>query len=701
MIIFRKKTGVIFGLSFVSFVLSSGMLFAAPLSSDVSPLSEDHSPLSEDISADLVMAPRAEDAAEEAFSRGERYFDGVGVSQDYEEAARWYLVAADLGHGIAQYGIATLYERGLGVPEDFEKAAFWYQKAAASESSASPKAQAALGMAYQMGMGVSRDLALAAQWFEKAASQDPTAKAHLGECYYHGWGVERHINRAYDLLKEAAASDDVYAQGLLFRIDPKKFEQYSKAYPVFRKLKAKRQAFLSYRVVTDTADSGYGSLRFALATISEGGTIVFSTGLAGKTIVLESPMVIEKDVTIAGPGGGVLISGNQVSRVFSILENAVVTLENLHILQGKATGTGGGILNEGTLILNDCIISENQAAHGGGIWNNSVLAMTHCTIADNLASGDEASCGGGIGNRKGGTITLTNCLIADNRANVGGGIGNGGILSLGSSVFENNQALESEGLGGAIRNAQVLSIKNTTFLHNKALLGGALENAFAATAMLENVTMSGNEALHGGGALANTEGFLVLNASTITRNAAPKGGGLFSGPGGTTRVRNTIFAENETSQGEEGVPSLRDVEGAFRSLGYNFFGILPEEYGSLRSETDLSGTLEEPLSPGLSSLESSSCSVFAGAFSRGKLIVSHLPLGGSPVVDVIPFSSTGCNEAPDADQCGVRRPLPPGGCGDMGARERIPGFRGAFPEESLSSDISSTPSEFRNSPEEG
>lgn len=687
MTILRGKIGLVLGLSFFSFIISSGAPFAEPLSGDLAPLSEDRASLSGDIPPGVVMGATQEDAAEEAFARGEQYFDGVGVSQDYEEAARWYLVAAEMGHGVAQYGVATLYERGLGVPEDFEKAVFWHHQAATSGSPASSKSQAALGIAYQMGMGVSRDLALAAQWFEKAAPEDLTAKAHLGECYYHGWGVERHVNRAYELLKEAAASDDLYAQGLLFRIDPQKFEEYSKAYPVFRKLKAKRQAFLSYRVVINTADSGYGSLRFALATISDGGTIVFSTGLAGKTILLESPMVIEKDVTIAGPGGGVILSGNQACRVFSILPKVVVTLENLHITQGKATETGGGILNEGTLIMNDCIVSESEAAHGGGVWNNNVLAMTHCTIAENLASGDTASCGGGIGNRKGGTITLTNCFITGNRGNIGGGIGNGGILSLGSSIFEDNHALEPQGLGGAIRNAQVLSLKNTTFLRNRASSGGALENAFAASAMLENVTMSGNEALESGGALANAEGFLILNASTVTENAAPRGGGLFSGPGGTTRVRNSIFAENEILPGERGVPLLRDVAGSFRSLGYNFFGVLPEEYGILRSETDLSGTSEEPLSPHLSSLESGGCSVFAGAFSRGKPIPSRLPLSGSLVVDLIPFSSTGCNEAPDADQCGVRRPLPPGGYGDVGARERIPGFQESLSEDPPAPDL--------------
>ncbi len=603
----------------------------------------------------------------EAFLKGELYFDGIEVSRDYEQAAKWYLKGAELGHGIAQYGIATLYERGLGVPEDFEKAVYWYRKAAASESSAASKAQGALGIAFQMGMGVSRDLKEAVRWFSRAAGKDPSALAHLGEAYYRGWGVPTKLNKAFRCLKRAALSGDIYAQGFLYEIDPKKFDKYRKSYGVFRKLKAKRRAFLSYRVVTNTKDRGYGSLRFALETISSGGTVAFHAALGGKTISLHSPLVVDKDVTLLGPGRGIVLSGMHKNRVFSILPHRVVTLENLNVQQGHTTEIGGGIFNGGILILNRCVVRANRAFHGGGIWNDGVLTMNHCSVLENLASGDRDSSGGGLSNRLGGIVTAEKCLFNSNQASLGGAIANGGVLSLTSSLLENNAALEGAGLGGGVRNAQVLSARDTSFIDNKALSGGGMENGFAATAMLENITLSGNVADKKGGGIANSEGFLIANAVTVTLNNASSGGGLYTGPGGTTRLRNAAIGGNHGSS--QTCPTA-DVEGAFRSLGYLVFGILPQEYGTLLSETDLEGTVQKPLDILLEPLDDCHNLLMAGALGSEGAIPSHLPARGSPLLDRIPVSEIGCNEAPDTDQCGLRRPLLTGQYGDVGAREK-------------------------------
>src|SRR3954449_12157908 len=58
-------------------------------------------------------------------------------------------------------------------------------------------------------------------------------------------------------------------------------------------------------VVTNTNDSGLGSLRQALANVSDGGTIQFDPSLNGQTITLTSvELVIDKSITITGPGPG-------------------------------------------------------------------------------------------------------------------------------------------------------------------------------------------------------------------------------------------------------------------------------------------------------------------------------------------------------------------------------------------------------------
>src|SRR5437868_11937506 len=69
--------------------------------------------------------------------------------------------------------------------------------------------------------------------------------------------------------------------------------------------------------VTNTNDSGPGSLRQALADANDGDTINFAvTGTIGLT---SGELLAAKDITISGPGAGNLaINGNANSRVFHI-----------------------------------------------------------------------------------------------------------------------------------------------------------------------------------------------------------------------------------------------------------------------------------------------------------------------------------------------------------------------------------------------
>jgi len=49
---------------------------------------------------------------------GLKYADGDGVALNDSEAARWLQKAAQAGMAMAQYRLATLYEKGRGVSAD-------------------------------------------------------------------------------------------------------------------------------------------------------------------------------------------------------------------------------------------------------------------------------------------------------------------------------------------------------------------------------------------------------------------------------------------------------------------------------------------------------------------------------------------------------------------------------------------------------
>ncbi len=201
--------------------------------------------------------------------------------------------------------------------------------------------------------------------------------------------------------------------------------------------------------VTNTNDSGVGSLRAAIAAASTtlaANVINFdATAFAApQTIKLTSGQLeIASNVTLTIDGTSanrLSISGNNTSRVFYINLGAVLTINNLTVTQGNA-GNGGGIYNySGTLNLTKSTVSGNSADFtGGGIYNFlGTLSLANATVSNNSAT--FGGIGGGIYNYSG-TLTLTNATVSGNSADYGGGIRNdGGTVNAGNSIIAANTA---------------------------------------------------------------------------------------------------------------------------------------------------------------------------------------------------------------------------------------------------------------------
>ncbi|MBA4369259.1 MAG: hypothetical protein C0403_16655, partial [Desulfobacterium sp.] len=62
---------------------------------------------------------------------GVMYLNGDGVPQNYQEAIKWFLKAAEQGHDNAQYNLGIVYEKGKGVPQNMIEAYVWYSLASA------------------------------------------------------------------------------------------------------------------------------------------------------------------------------------------------------------------------------------------------------------------------------------------------------------------------------------------------------------------------------------------------------------------------------------------------------------------------------------------------------------------------------------------------------------------------------------------
>jgi TPR repeat protein len=58
------------------------------------------------------------------------YYRGVGVLEDYEEAAKWYEKAAEQGNVEAQFHLGLMRAHGHGIAQNDEEAVKWFRKAA-------------------------------------------------------------------------------------------------------------------------------------------------------------------------------------------------------------------------------------------------------------------------------------------------------------------------------------------------------------------------------------------------------------------------------------------------------------------------------------------------------------------------------------------------------------------------------------------
>ena len=123
--------------------------------------------------------------------------------------------------------------------------------------------------------------------------------------------------------------------------------------------------------VTNTNDSGAGSLRQAIADAHDGDTIDF--GVTGTITLTTGELLVNKSVTINGPGlDNLTVDGNHATRVFHVSGGVTATIDGLTITNGQASGFshsdgGGGIYNyQSTLTVSNCTLSGNSAHSGGG-----------------------------------------------------------------------------------------------------------------------------------------------------------------------------------------------------------------------------------------------------------------------------------------------------------------------------------------------
>jgi len=471
--------------------------------------------------------------------------------------------------------------------------------------------------------------------------------------------------------------------------------------------------------VTTPADSGIGSLRSIISNSISGDVITFA--ISGTITLTLGELLITNNLTIIGPGAtNLIISGNNLQRIFNFAAGTTNSISGLSINNGQATngingnpgGSGGGIYNQGTLYLTACVFNGNRAGAGGrntvsagtggaggaggAIYNLGSIALTNCILMNNLAgkggaggSATGSGIAGGTGGAGGaggaisssGSISLTGCTFS---GNLGGNGGSGGAGSPSSSVGVSAGTGGTGGAGGAgggIYNSGSISLTECTLGGNSVGNGsGGGTGGSCSGGGINSGGTGGRGGMAGGGGAIYSSGSLSLISCTISGNTAANGGsggaggvGIGGGnPGGNGAdgavgagggiygsncvLRCTLVAVNTSTNGS-------DIFGPMTSQGHNLVGNTDGSTGVTNGfNADLAGTTASPLNPRLGSL---------GDYGGGIPTMALLP--GSPAVDAgddailnVPFNLA-------TDQRGNPYSRKIGAHVDIGAFELLPG----------------------------
>jgi CSLREA domain-containing protein len=344
---------------------------------------------------------------------------------------------------------------------------------------------------------------------------------------------------------------------------------------------------LTVNSTADTVDPNDGKLTLReaidLANRAPGSqTINFDLGTGAQTITLTGGQLTIQDTLIINGTGNLTIDGNKRSRIFEINGNVSTTLSKLSLVNGSS-GSGGAILNGGTINLIDVTLSRNSALVGGGMVNLGAAFLTNTTIDNNT-----------------GYLNISNSTFSSNFASLdGGGIySNLGYVESQSNTFTLNLAdSDNDGLGngGGIRiNSGAAIIQNTIVANNFDTLnnnGGGVRHVDLSG----NVTDRGNNLIGDGTGSTGWTG--RSRVGTSTQRIDPRLSALRNN-GGLTQTHALLMdslaldAGNTTTapaMDQRGIRRTVADIGAYEALPFNLtVDLLTDENDGNLSAGDLS-----------------------------------------------------------------------------------------------------------------
>lgn len=202
-----------------------------------------------------------------------------------------------------------------------------------------------------------------------------------------------------------------------------------------------------------------------------------------------------------------------------------LTLRQVGVWNNVATGNGGGIDNQGIMLVKRTAIHDNAAAAGGGIrnyWSHADATLENVTLSGNAATG----AGGGIYASSSSLADLDNVTIANNTGTTGG------VSVSGTMTMTNTVVGDNLDLGGAASDCSggfTSSGYNLVESVGACAIGGpATADTYGAGPGLDALAFNGGRtpthALQAGSAARNTGNNATCLVADQRGTARPLGG---------------------------------------------------------------------------------------------------------------------------------------------------------------------------------
>lgn len=337
---------------------------------------------------------------------------------------------------------------------------------------------------------------------------------------------------------------------------------------------------------TGPAENAWQTVQYAIDNVSDPTTATIIIHIASCQDTIDNMISIDRnfsDLTLTGAGPAATILIGSATRIFKIITDEAVAMQNMTIREGSISGSFGGaiyMLDTCDLTIENCEFIANHSpylgpdvgnGYGGmlSMSGNCNLVMSDCVVRENIAykgSGIHAS---------GGTVTLEKCVFDGNESSLCGCIfgTDSAVIDLTDCTLKNNTD------GGAIRmdTHSNLSLTRCTINNNANNLNGGGLYLNSGTHVITNSTICHNiindieRWEHGAGIYMTDTVELTLTNTTIAYNsvlAVGRGGGIAQ-EGGELYAKNCLIANNTAYDGGQIQEDFYKTGGSTYSNGYN------------------------------------------------------------------------------------------------------------------------------------